>query len=57
MKVQDAVYYVGLMTGMIVGVLSSRALGYPSLYGVIAGVVIGVGVGYVAERAWSRFKR
>ena len=53
MNTKDAVYYVGLMGGLIVGTLVLRSLGVGGILQFAGGIVVGVGCGYLAERAYS----
>jgi positive regulator of sigma E activity len=54
MKKKDAIYYMGFFAGMIVGVKVMQQLGYGDLIGMLGGVVCGVGLGYMAERAFTQ---
>jgi len=56
MSKKDAVYYVGLIAGLIAGALVMRALGFGQLMQLLGSVVVGVGCGVLAEAAWSRRK-
>jgi len=53
MKTTDAIYYGGLMVGIIIGTLVLRELGVTGIWQLIGSLVLGVGVGYAAERAYS----
>jgi F0F1-type ATP synthase assembly protein I len=53
MKARDAVYYGGLMVGIIVGTLTLRMLGVSGILQLVGGLVVGVGLGYLAERAYG----
>jgi len=53
MTPREGCYYAGLIFGMIVGVLGARALGQSSIVGLIVGIVIGVGCGFVSERIYT----
>jgi len=53
MSPRDAVYYVGLFAGIIVGVLIMRGLGFPTIAQLIVGIVVGVGFGFLAEKIYS----
>jgi len=50
----DALYYGGLMGGLIVGTLALRAMGMPSLIQLVGGLIVGVGCGYLIERALKK---
>ncbi len=54
MQIQDAIYYGGLIAGMILGTLILREFHVPGLGQLLGGLVLGVGLGYVAEQAYSR---
>jgi hypothetical protein len=54
MQLQDAIYYGGLITGMILGTLMLREFGVPGLGQLIGGFALGVGIGYVAEQAYRK---
>lgn len=63
MNAKDAVYYVGLIGGMIVGVLAGRQFGivdWLSGFGLpqgiaqlLCGIVVGVGCGFFAEQLYK----
>jgi hypothetical protein len=63
MNAKDAVYYVGLIGGMIVGTLAARQLGIvdwlagfglpPGIGQLLCGIVVGVGCGYLAEQLYT----
>ena len=53
MSPRDGCYWAGMMFGILLGVLSARTLGYSNIVGLIAGIVIGVGCGFVCERIYS----
>jgi F0F1-type ATP synthase assembly protein I len=53
---KDAVYYVGLIGGLIVGTLAARQwITDHGLIQLICGVVVGVGCGYLAEQIYNNF--
>src|SRR5262245_11577773 len=52
MSNKEAVYYVGLMGGIMIGCLGLQAMGIGGIVALIGGLVCGVGLGYVAERAY-----
>ena len=56
MSAKDAVYYVGLIVGIIVGTLVTRSLALGPIYQIIGGLGTGVGLGFVAERVYSGLK-
>lgn len=57
MSTKDAVYYIGLMVGLIAGTMTLRMLGVGGILQLIGGLVVGVGVGYLAERAYGGVKQ
>ena len=56
MNKDEAVYYVGLMVGLICGTLLLRAMGVGGIWQLVGGLVVGVGFGYVAERLYKGSK-
>ena len=62
MTIGDAIYWSGLIAGAVIGTVGLRYLGatgivplaaqYP-IVPLIGGIVLGVGIGYVAERAYN----
>jgi len=53
LSTRDAIYYGGLIGGMIVGVTLMRALGFGGIIQLLGGVVVGVGLGYVLEQVYK----
>jgi len=53
MSPRDAVYYLGLFAGIIVGAVTMRTLGFPWIVQMIVGLVVGVGFGFLAEKIYS----
>jgi hypothetical protein len=51
MKTQDAVYYGGLIAGMILGAWLLRELGVTGLFQLLGGLALGAG--YTAEQVYS----
>lgn len=56
MNTKDAVYYAGLMGGLLVGTLVLRSFGVGGILQLVGGLVVGVGCGYLAEQACSNPK-
>jgi len=62
MSIGDAVYWTGLIAGAVIGVLGLRYLGAAGIFPLadqypivplLGGIVLGVGIGFVAERAYN----
>jgi hypothetical protein len=53
MKTQDAIYYGGLIAGMILGAWLLRELGVTGIFQLLGGLALGVGLGYTAEQVYS----
>ena len=51
MKKDDAIYYVALMGGIIVGAVAMRYFGFGRIPQLLVGLVVGVGFGFLATRA------
>lgn len=62
MSIGDAIYWSGLIAGAVIGTVGLRYLGAAGMFPLaeqypivplIGGVVLGVGIGFVAERAYN----
>ena len=51
--VKDLVYYAGLFAGIIVTFKALEPFAIHSIIRLIAGLVVGVGLGWIAERVYS----
>ena len=54
MKKREAVYTGGMMAGIILGTFILRPLGFNNIIVLIGGIVIGIGVGMVAEQTFCK---
>ncbi|MEW6212010.1 MAG: hypothetical protein AB1631_26880 [Acidobacteriota bacterium] len=57
MSIKDAVYYAGLMVGLIIGTLTMRALGAGGILQILGALVVGVGLGVVAQKLYESSKQ
>jgi hypothetical protein len=55
--INDLVYYSGLFLGIIVVFSIGRPYGLHPIITLIVGIVVGAGLGYVAERLYRNSKR
>jgi hypothetical protein len=53
MKTQDAIYYGGLIAGMILGAWILREMGVTGLFQLLGGLAFGFGLGYTAEQVYN----
>ena len=56
MSTKEAVYYAGLMVGLIIGTFVMRALGIGGILQILAALVVGVGTGFVAQKLYENSK-
>jgi hypothetical protein len=56
MSTKDAIYYCGLIVGMIAGTLVARQWIANGLIQLGCGLAVGVGCGYVAEQLYSNLR-
>jgi hypothetical protein len=54
--VADLVYYAGLFGGIILVYLALQPLGVHPLVRLVAGLAVGIGLGYLFETAYRRSK-
>ena len=54
MKKKEAIGYIGFIAGAVVGSLIMQQLGYGGLIKLIGAVVCGMGLSYMAERAFTQ---
>ena len=54
MSTKEGVYYAAWMIAIVVSVSISRLLGWPHLVGLGIGVIGGLGLGVLAERAFEK---
>ena len=52
MSPREGIFYAGWMAGIIVCVLTGRMLGINNIICLVAGVILGAGLGYVAQQAF-----
>lgn len=50
MSTKEGIFYAGLMAGLVIGVTVARMLGLHHLIGLLAGAVLGLGLGYGAQK-------
>lgn len=53
MKTQEAVYYGGLIAGMILGGWLLQELGITGIFQLLGSLGLGVGIGYTAEKVYN----
>lgn len=54
---REGMYYVGMITGMILGVTLARMMGWHHLIGLLCGIVAGVPMGIASERFFVSMTR
>jgi positive regulator of sigma E activity len=57
MSIKEAVYYAGLMVGLIIGTFAMRALGANGILQILGALVVGVGLGFVAQKLYESGKQ
>lgn len=56
MTPREGVFYAGWMAGIIATVPICRSLGMHKIVGLIIGVAVGAGIGFVAQKLFDNFK-
>lgn len=56
MQTKDAIYWIGLMAGLVIGSQIMKMLGIGGILQFLGGLVLGVGCGLLAERLYVRSK-
>ena len=57
MSIKDAVYYAGLMAGLIIGTMTMRALGASGILQMLGALVVGVALGFAAQKVYESGKQ
>lgn len=56
MNIKDAIYWIGLFLGLIIGAQVMKLLGIGGILRFLGALVVGVGLGWLAERVYASGK-